>query len=32
MGGVIPAGIVAYEGLVIKEVRQDEVTGKVTVV
>jgi transposase len=32
MGAVIPAGILGYEGQVIKEVRQDEATGKVTVV
>lgn len=32
MGAVIPVGILGYEGQVIKEVRQDEATGKVTVV
>lgn len=32
MGAVIPAGILGYEGQVIKEVRQDEATGKITVV
>jgi hypothetical protein len=28
MGAVIPAGILEYEGQVIKEVRQDAATGK----
>ena len=32
MGAVIPAGILGYEGQVIKEVRHDEATGKVTVI
>ena len=32
MGAVIPVGILGYEGQVIKEVRQDEATGKITVV
>jgi transposase len=32
MGAIIPVGILGYEGQVIKEVRQDERTGKVTVV
>ena len=32
MGAVIPAGIFGYEGQVIKEVRHDEATGKVTVI
>jgi transposase len=32
MGAVIPAGILGYEGQVIKDVRQDESTGKVTIV
>jgi hypothetical protein len=32
MGAVIPVGILGYEGQVIKEVRQDETTGKITVV
>jgi len=32
MGAVIPVGILGYEGQVIKEVRQDEATGKVTVI
>lgn len=31
MGAVIPVGILWYEGQVIKEVRQDGATGKVTV-
>lgn len=32
MGAVIPVGILGYEGQVIKDVRQDEATGKITVV
>ena len=32
MGAVIPTGILGYEGQVIKEVRHDEATGKVTVI
>jgi transposase len=32
MGAVIPVGILGYEGQVIKEVREDETTGKVTVI
>jgi hypothetical protein len=32
MGAVIPAGILVYEGQVIKEVRHDEAIGKVTVI
>jgi len=32
MGAIIPVGILGYEGQVIKEVRQDETTGKITVV
>ena len=32
MGAVIPTGILGYEKQVIKEIRQDEATGKVTVV
>ena len=31
MGAVIPVWILGYDGQVIKEVRQDETTGKITV-